>query len=189
LRYFEAVSQEEDNKGKTMASVVITPDKDTIRGEIFVAAPPERVFEALTDPRQMLQWWGQKGIYRTTKFETDVRPGGKWMSAGVSANGATFEVTGEYIEVDPPRVLVQSWNASWTGKLTTIVRWELEAQPVHGLHPSGPRKAGTGTLVKISHRGFAGDAEAAKNHAEGWQRVLSWVGAFVEKGETIDTRS
>ncbi len=33
-----------------MATVAITPDQDTVFGEIFIAAPPARVFEAITDP-------------------------------------------------------------------------------------------------------------------------------------------
>jgi hypothetical protein len=26
------------------------------------------------------------------------------------------------------------------------------------------------------------------SHSQGWTRVLAWVQAFVEKGETVDTR-
>jgi uncharacterized protein YndB with AHSA1/START domain len=114
-------------------------------------------------------------MYRTTKFETDVRVNGKWMSAGVSDTGETFQVTGEYLEVNPPRVLVYTWMASWTGALRTTVRWELD--PSNG-----------GTLVRIHHSGFASNLEAAKSHGQGWLRVLAWVQAFVEQGETIDTR-
>jgi uncharacterized protein YndB with AHSA1/START domain len=158
-----------------MATVAITPDQDLVSCEMFIAAPPARVFQAITDPRQMLQWWGQKEMYRTTQFEADVRVNGKWMSSGVSGNGDTFQVSGEYLEVDPPSILVYTWLATWTGALKTTVRWELESQS-HG------------TLVKVRHSGFAGNPEAAKSHGQGWERVLSWVQAFVEKGETIDTR-
>jgi hypothetical protein len=56
------------------------------------------------------------------------------------------------------------------------VRWELEARQ-------------GGTRVKIQHSGFAGNAEAANSHGQGWVRVLGWVSAFLEKGETVDTRS
>lgn len=163
------------DNGEPMATVAITPNDDIILAEIQIAAPPERVFQAITDPRQMLQWWGQRGMYRTTKFETDVRVDGKWLSKGVSDTGETFQVTGEYLEVDPPRLLVYTWLASWTGTLKTTVRWELA--PSNG-----------GTLAKIQHSGFAGNPDAAKNHGQGWQRVLAWVQAFVENGETIDTR-
>ena len=159
-----------------MASVSITPDQDLIVAEIEIAAPPERVFQAITDPRQLPQWWGQKEMYRVTRLESDLRVGGQWLSVGVSVTGESFHVGGEYLEIDPPRLLVQTWKASWSGTLKTTVRWELEAYP-------------GGTRVKIRHSGFAGNAEAANSHSQGWQRVLAWVHAFLERGETIDSRS
>jgi len=36
-----------------METVTVTPAQDSIKGEIFIAAPPERVFQAITDPKQM----------------------------------------------------------------------------------------------------------------------------------------
>jgi uncharacterized protein YndB with AHSA1/START domain len=38
-----------------MATIAISHDQDAIQGEVQIAAPPERVFQALTDPRQLLQ--------------------------------------------------------------------------------------------------------------------------------------
>jgi uncharacterized protein YndB with AHSA1/START domain len=171
-----------------MATVAITPDQNTIVGEIFIAAPPARVFEAITDPNQTVQWWGQQGVHRITESKADIRPGGKWSSVGVMADGSSFTVSGEYLEVDPPRLLVHTWVPSWTSPLKTVVRWELEPQTVHGLHPSGPRKAGTGTLVKIRQKGFSAAPAAMAGHTEGWKRVLGWLHAFLEKGETVDSR-
>ena len=170
-----------------MATAAVTPDQDTILAEIFIAAPPARVFQAITDPNQLAQWWGQQGLYRITESKADVRPGGKWSSVGVGADGASFRVDGEYLEVDPPRLLVHTWIASYSGSLKTVVRWELEPTTVHGLHPNGPRKAGTGTLVKIRHEGFAGARQQAAGHAEGWKRVLGWLEGYLERGATIDT--
>jgi uncharacterized protein YndB with AHSA1/START domain len=65
-----------------MATAQITPDKDTVVAEILVAAPPTRVFEAISDPKQTAQWWGHTGMYRLTETKADVRVGGKWLSAG-----------------------------------------------------------------------------------------------------------
>ena len=166
-----------------MATTAITPDRDTINAEIFIAAPPERVFQALTDPKQVPQWWGEKGLYSITSWKGDLRPGGKWRSDGVGADGKAFFVEGEYLEVDPPRLLVHTWIGSYTGSLKTVVRFELEPQIVHGLHPNGPRKAGTGTLLKIRHTGFANAPEIGANHAEGWKRVLGWLEAYVTAEE------
>lgn len=160
----------------TSAKCQITPDNDAVIAEMEIAAPPARVFQALTDPRQMPLWWGQREMYRVTKFEADVRPNGKWKSVGVNAKGETFEVGGEYLELDPPHLLVQTWIASWTGTLATKVRWELHSHD-------------DGTLVRITHSGFAGNIAAANDHSQGWQRVLSWLSGYAEKGETVETRS
>jgi len=172
-----------------MAIVAITPDQDVITGEIFVAAPPARVFQAITDPNQMPRWWGQQGLYTITDWKADLRVGGKWSSDGLGADGTSFRVEGEYLKVDPPRQLVHTWIHSWHGELIkTVVYWELEPQSVHGLHPNGPQRAGTGTLLRIRHEGFAGQPAAAAGHSEGWKRVLGWLLAFVEKGDTVETR-
>lgn len=172
-----------------LATVAINAEQDAVSGEIFIAAPPARVFEALTDPNQVPRWWGQQGMYKITEWKGEVRPGGKWSSVGVGADGSSFRVEGEYTVVDPPRVLAHTWIASWSGDLHTEVRFELEPTEVHGLHSTGPKKAGIGTLVKLRHTGFAGAPQACKGHADGWTRVLGWMQAFVEKGETVETRS
>ncbi len=171
-----------------MATASITPDQDQIVAEIFIAAPPERVFEAITKPEQQMQWWGQKGMYRIKEWKGDLRPGGKWESKGLRDNGEEFNVKGEYLEVDPPRLLVYTWLCSWASDLRSTVRWELQPQPVHGLHAGGTHKMGTGTLVKIRHQGFATAPAAAADHTEGWKRVLGWMQGFIEKGETWETR-
>jgi uncharacterized protein YndB with AHSA1/START domain len=171
-----------------MATSSVTPDNDAVLAEVFIAAPPERVFQAITDPHQMPLWWGQKGLYRVTEWKADLRPGGKWQSDGVGVDGKTFRVEGEYLEIDRPRLLVHTWIASYSAELKTVVRWELEPREVLGLQGPGPKKVGTGTFVKIRHEGFAGNIPQAKGHGEGWIRVLGWMQAFVEQGKTIDTR-
>jgi uncharacterized protein YndB with AHSA1/START domain len=172
-----------------MATATITPDQGTVLAEIFIAAPPERVFQAISLPEQLSRWWGENGLYRITDRGADIRPGGKWFCVGAGADGKSFRVEGEYLEVDPPRRLVHTWVASYAGELKTVVRWDLSPQAVHGLHPGGPRKAGTGTLVKLCHEGFGSAPEAAANHGEGWKRVFGWLQVYLEKGETIDTRT
>ena len=144
-----------------MVTIAVTPEQDAVVGEVFIAAPPARVFEALTDPKQVPRWWGHQNMYRITEWKADVRPGGKWSSIGVGVDGTSFRVDGEYLEVDPPRLLTHTWISSYSNNLETVVRWELEPTEVHGLHPSGPKKAGTGTLLKIRHHGFAGAPQAA----------------------------
>jgi uncharacterized protein YndB with AHSA1/START domain len=162
----------------TPAIINITPNGDTIISETHIAAPPERVFLALVDPLQVPQWWGGQGAgqsFRCTKFERELRIGGKWRSEGIDGDGRSFEIVGEYLEVDAPRVLAYSWIASWTGDVKTIVRWELE-----------PAKEGT--LVRIRHSGLAARPEVAKSY-RGWPQMLGWLQTFLERGETVENRT
>ncbi len=157
-----------------MPSPKASSEVDTLVNEIQIAAPPERVFQALVDPRQVVQWWGQAGLYRATEFESDLRVGGKWRIAGPDGRGNTFEVVGEYLEVAPPHRLVHTWVASWTGSAKTTVRWELEG-------------TGQGTRVRIIHSGLALYPELAKSY-QGWPNILRWLQALLERGESIDNR-
>ena len=172
-----------------MATAQLTPDNDAVLAEIFIAAPPARVFEAITDPSQRLKWWGQKGIFHVTDAKSDLRLGGKWSNEGVAGDGKPFHIEGKYLEIDPPRLLVHTRTADFVGNIETIVRWELTPRDVHGLHASGTHRVGTGTLVKVCHSGFAGHLDYAESHNQGWSASLAWLQAFVEKGETVDTRS
>jgi hypothetical protein len=72
-----------------MATAQVAPDNNTVTAEIFIAAPPDRVFQAITDPAQTRQWWGQRNLYRVTESHSDPRPGGKWSSVGVGAIGTS----------------------------------------------------------------------------------------------------
>ena len=150
--------------------------QDAVTAEIEIAAPPERVFQALIDPAQVPEWWGGEGagqVYRCTKFEADPRVGGKWRSTGVTSNGS-FEVSGEFLELDPPRVLSYSWVASWTGAAKTTVRWELIPTQ-------------NGTLLRLHHSGLAAYPEIARAY-QGWPRMLEWLQRYLENGETTAKR-
>lgn len=151
-----------------------TPEPDEIVSEIHIAAPPERVFEALIDPKQVVKWWGQEGVYRSTEFSADLRVGGKWRIGGVGPDGGKFEVTGEYVEIERPRLIVYTWVASWTGTAKTTVRWELTPES-------------KGTLVRIRHSGLSAYPEIAQSY-RGWPRMLGWLQGFLQSGETVESR-
>lgn len=152
----------------------ISSDNDRVSREIFIAAPRERIFEALTDPKQAIRWWGHKDRYHLSEFTMDARTGGKWSTSGGSIKMGDINVYGEFLEVDPPKRLKYTWISSWMPRSTTVL-WELEEN-------------GTGTLVKVTHSGFSPDAGQAKAHAEGWNLVLSWLAGYLERGETVSTR-
>ena len=77
----------------------------TIVKEIDINAPAAKVFAALTDPKQLPQWWGEEGKYHVDTMESDLRVGGRWRSAGSSVNGSTFSVEGVYRAIDAPSLI------------------------------------------------------------------------------------
>jgi uncharacterized protein YndB with AHSA1/START domain len=134
---------------------------------VEIAVAPERVFRALTDPQEVPRWWGSPDQYRVTEYQADLRVGGRWKSVGRSADGSTFAVTGEFLEIDPPRRLVHTWIADWDGGATTTIRYQLESIP-------------EGTRVTVRHEGFADRAASCQGHAEGWERVLGWLAGHLQ---------
>ncbi len=61
------------------AKSVITSDNDAVVTEIEIAAPPARVFRALIEREQALQWGGGEA-FEITEWEMDARPGGQLAS-------------------------------------------------------------------------------------------------------------
>ena len=156
---------------------------DTVVAEIDIAAPPARVFAALTDAGQLAAWWGKEPSVHLSLFEMDARPGGRWRYRAAPArsvsdghvgdqlrrNGAEeFEAHGEVLEYDPPSLLVWSWIANWHEQPThqTIVRWELTPTP-------------TGTRVRVIHSGLASEDTARKDYGKGWVGVLRLLDGHV----------
>ena len=82
----------------------------------------ERVFAALTDPRELVRWWGPRGI-STSVAEIDLQPGGacRWV---MHPEGRTTVLRGTIIEVEPPELV--SMTNQWEGDDTeTLVTFRL----------------------------------------------------------------
>jgi uncharacterized protein YndB with AHSA1/START domain len=157
-----------------MARASAMPEQDAIVSEIEIAAPPERVFQALVDQKQLGQWWND-GSCPIKRFEMDARPGGKWRfftAPGEKQVNAVreFEAHGEILEYMPPRMLVYTWIANWHDNpaQTTVVSWELL-----------PTKLGT--RVKVTHSGLAQLPIARKDYRGGWPGVVEKLKQFIEK--------
>lgn len=150
---------------KRSARAVADVMEGMILATVDIAAPIERVFKAISDPNEIPQWWGQADLYRVEKCTADFRKGGKWTSSGHGADGEEFSVEGEFIEIDPPRKLVQSWKAAWDGNNVTTIAYRLET--ITG-----------GTRVTVKHWGFADRVDSCRSHGDGWERVLGWLESF-----------
>jgi len=68
-------------------------------------APPNLVFKAWTDPKQVAQWWGPKG-FTNPVCEMDARPGGAIRIVMRAPDGAEHPITGVFREVVEPQRLV-----------------------------------------------------------------------------------
>ena len=157
-----------------MTQAIVTPDQDAIVSEVHINAPAERVFQALTDPKQLMRWWNSDEC-QAEFFEMDARRGGQWRfgtrSSKINVNGVNqFFCQGEVLEYDPPRLLAYTWIANWHDDKSrrTVVRWELT-----------PAKSGT--TVKVTHSGLADEAVARKDYSGGWPGVVEMLKKFVEK--------
>ncbi len=72
-------------------------------------APRERVFRALTEPDQLVKWWGPQG-FTVPEVALDVRPGGGWRTTMRSPEGNDHIVSGVYRDIVPPSRLVFTWG-------------------------------------------------------------------------------
>jgi len=139
-------------------------------GEIILATgdvslPPERAFMALVTP-EVEKWWGSDDTYHVTDWKADLKVGGKWSLVVVRPDGMSFPASGEFLELDIPRKIVLTRRYDWAhptlGNTLTKVTYLLK--PIEG-----------GTNLIIRHEDFGGDAEAAFEHEQGWERYIGWL--------------
>jgi uncharacterized protein YndB with AHSA1/START domain len=91
-----------------MTTAIIAPDQDVVVSEIQIAAPPERVFQALTDAPQLRRWFTNPSC-PIHLWEMDARPGGRYRyttekGTVVVNNVSEFECHGEILRIrtSPP---------------------------------------------------------------------------------------
>ena len=144
--------------------------------QIDIAAPAARVFAALTDPTQLLAWWGDRISFPSTHWEIDPRVGGKWLSRWRGPDGASFALGGEILELDPPRLLAYSWwDERYPNLPLTMVRYELLA-------------TATGTRLTMTHSGFDGVRADFAEYNGGWSTVVAKLRRHVEAGPMLANR-
>src|SRR3954469_5620320 len=90
--------------------------------EIYIKTTPERLWEAITDHEMRQKYNFGVGV------ESDWTEGSGYK--GVHPGAGITIAEGENLEVDPPRRLVQSFNALWADEVkaegTSRVTWEIE---------------------------------------------------------------
>ncbi len=144
------------NTVRTRASPLVEVINGEIVAVVEIAAPPERVFGALTTA-EIVNWWVNPGVFDTREWSGDVRVGGRWRAGGI-VRGAPYALEGEFLEVDPPRKLVHTWHRVGAQEAPSTVRYELELIPA-------------GTRLTLHHVGIH-SPEASKGTTAGWETSL-----------------
>ena len=135
--------------------------------EIYIKTTPERLWEAITDPTLRATY--SFGV----ETHSDWTPGSSYTAA---VPGVVEIASGENLEVDPPRRLVQSFNALWSDDVKAAgasrVTWEII--PV-----------GDSCQLTVIHDQLPEQANAELYG--GWPMILSGLKTLLETGESLTT--
>lgn len=136
--------------------------------EIYIKTTPQRLWEAITSEEERRKYSFGVGT------RSDWSPGSSYVS---SAAGGIDIASGQNLEVDPPRRLVQSFNALWSEQVqaegTSRVTWEIE--------PVGQDSC----KLTVIHDRLAADANSEL--FGGWPMILSGLKTLLETGQTLTT--
>jgi uncharacterized protein YndB with AHSA1/START domain len=142
---------------------------EAIVQELTIVDSAERIFDALTNPEELLKWWKAEGKFRVTHVESDLRVGGSWLmrvegSCGAAASCTT--VTGTYKVIRRPVQLIFTWIREEEESPETTVQWDLE------------ENAGT-TIVRVTYSGLTSDA--LRNRNAGWPMIQHLLKGYIER--------
>jgi uncharacterized protein YndB with AHSA1/START domain len=129
-----------------------------------IKASPAKVWAAITQPDQMIQWWGPDAG-PTLHADVDVRPGGRFSVVFRLLNGEEHNPTGIYREVIPERKLVFTWDLPGAREPETLVTFLL--RPIDG-----------GTELTLLHEHLPDEA-ARDSHEQGWNGLLDKLPLFL----------
>jgi uncharacterized protein YndB with AHSA1/START domain len=132
----------------------------TIEKEIFIRATPERVFRALTEKAELEAWFVKEATI-------DLRVGG-----ALRLFWDPESVEGTFLEIDPPRRVVFTWDERPAIAGITTSAFTLTAE-------------GDGTRLHLVHSGF-GTGEAwdrlFENITGGWNEELENLRRYLVEG-------
>lgn len=145
----------------------------TIEREIHVEASPEVVFEVVTSPEHLREWWPDEAVIEPT-------PGavGELVFGDRSSPDAQIpQVT--VVDAVPPHLFSFRWiyPEDEPAALGNSLLVTFELVPAHG-----------GTLVRMTETGWvekdwttAELEEQYRDHATGWDHFIPRLGTYVER--------
>ncbi len=127
----------------------------TVRISKIMPARREDVFNAWLDAEGMRTWMCP-GDIKETDVEIDARVGGKFRLV-MHGDENDYEMTGEYVEIDPPSRIAFTW-VSHTAVAGSLVTLEF--------HDRGEE-----TELVLTHERLP-DTDVAAQHESGWASIL-----------------
>jgi uncharacterized protein YndB with AHSA1/START domain len=149
----------------------------SIEREIHIEATPEVVYEVVSAPEHVREWWPDEA-----EFGSSVGGSGRLVFGDPEAGEAKVEPL-TVVEADPPTRFSFRWaygeEDAATSTNSMLVTFELV--------PSG-----TGTLLRFTEEGFrergwepARVAERYRDHAAGWDHFLPRLVAYAPRAVVV----
>jgi uncharacterized protein YndB with AHSA1/START domain len=106
-------------------------DREAVLTRVF-RAPRRLVYEAMSKPEHLANWWGPRGFTLTT-CEMDLRPGGTYRFVQRGPDGNSYPFKGVYREVNPPErlVMTQIFDVEPYNREAMLVTLELQEEGEH----------------------------------------------------------
>ena len=139
----------------------VNPNTDLVL-ERFIDAPTRLVWEALTKPEHLKEWYMPKAWGAVSHCEMDLRPAGIFSIDISTADGQEFPNLGCFLDVVPMERLV------WTSMLFPGYRPAVfDDIPITAIMTMESVGSGTRYVFTALHRD---EADLEKNRASGWQK-------------------
>ena len=139
---------------------------------IYIAATPEKVWQALTTAEFSRQYFFGFAV------ELDPRAGGSFV---VRASDGSIHIGGEVLACDPPRKLSVTWNVNWPGLVEklgqTLVTYEI-AQMGDAVRL---------TMTEAHERELPEDILSGGR--TGWPAILSSLKSVLETGKPLAVKT
>ena len=128
----------------------------------YIASSPEKVWNALIDPKMTEKYWQHENV-------SDWKPGSRWEHRGFDKD-RTLRLVGKVIESSPPRRLVLTWALP-----ADEAREEKHSRVTFEVEP-----AGGVVRLTVTHEHFEPGSKMFESIKEGWPKVLSSLKSLLE---------
>lgn len=144
------------------------PNRSSFVYVAFIRTTPQRLWDALTDPQFIRQYWFDATV------ECAWKKGAPWK---MSRHGNLTD-TGEILEIDPPRRVVIRWLNEWMPELKAegYSRCTIELEPVDNA-----------VKLTITHEIDRPESKFITAVSGGWPRIVSNLKSLLETGEVAIT--